>query len=174
MVLFCSVWCGVLADWTRPANPSLPLNPHSSSVSPAEGAVLDSFLTAVLRWEYPQRPESVSPSPFLRVNLQVADNPKYTAPLANVDLDDHQTSWRVALVPEKKYYWRLTPFEEANGVPNIIRICALKPPSAPAKREISSRRTIPSATRIPEKARTGCLCGSSSQDSLSHSPPGTK
>jgi hypothetical protein len=114
-VLFCLVWClGRLDSSGQPV--SLAEHPLKL-ISPAEGAVLDSFLTAVLRWEYPQRPESVSPSPFLRVNLQVADNPKYIAPLANVDLDDHQTSYRVALVPEKKYYWRLTPFEEANGVP---------------------------------------------------------
>ena len=24
-------------------------------------------------------------------------------------------SYRLALMPEKKYYWRLMPFEEANG-----------------------------------------------------------
>jgi hypothetical protein len=31
----------------------------------------------------------VSPMPFLHVNLQVADNLEYSAPLVNVDLNDN-------------------------------------------------------------------------------------
>lgn len=58
-------------------------------VSPANAAVLESFLTAVLRWDYPARPATVSPMPFLHVNLQVADNLEYSAPLVNVDLNDN-------------------------------------------------------------------------------------
>ena len=111
--LSCVVWClggqGLSGQAASASEPPLKL------VSPANGEVLESFLTAVLRWEYPQRPQSVSPMPFLHVTLQVADNPQYSAPLVNVDLNDNQTSYRLALLPEKKYYWRLTPYEEANG-----------------------------------------------------------
>src|ERR1039458_4039234 len=101
-VLSCLVWgLGQLDLFGQPVPPAEhPLK----LISPADGAVLESFLTAVLRWEYPQRPASAAPLPFLRVNLQVADNPQYSTPLVNVGLDDHQTSYRVALAPERKYY----------------------------------------------------------------------
>ena len=46
--------------------------------------------------------ESASPFPFLHVNLQVADNPQCSIPLVNVDLDDHQTSYRVAICCRKR------------------------------------------------------------------------
>src|ERR1039457_1404415 len=118
LVLSCLIWSLARLDLFGESVP--PAERPLKLISPADGAVLDSFLTAVLRWEYPQRPASAAPFPFLRVNLQVADNLQYTIPLINVDLDDHQTSYRVALVPEQKYYWRLTPFEEANGARKYI------------------------------------------------------
>ena len=118
LALPCLAWClaavGLCGQPVPSAEHPLKL------VSPADGETVESFLTAVLRWEYPQRPAAAAPFPFLRVNLQVADNPQYANPLVNVELDDHQTSFRVALAPERKYHWRLIPFGEVNGVARYL------------------------------------------------------
>lgn len=118
----CFALCGLIGLFCAPNSPAQPpVAEHPLKlISPADGETLESFLTAELRWAYPQRPRSAAPFPFLWVNLQVADNPQYTAPLVNLNLDDHQTSFRVALVPEKKYYWRLTPFEGNPDAPKYI------------------------------------------------------
>jgi hypothetical protein len=55
----------------------------------------------------PVRPSA--PFPFLQVNLQVSSHSDLGQPLVNVDLDDGHTSYALALVPETKYYWQVTP-----------------------------------------------------------------
>src|ERR1700733_6376956 len=88
---FCAaIFLGTTIVRAQPPPPEHPLK----IVAPADGAALDSFLAVELRWEYPQRPRATAPFPFLRVNLQLADNPQFTAPLVNTDMDDHQTSFR--------------------------------------------------------------------------------
>jgi hypothetical protein len=86
-------------------------------LAPADGETLTTFLSAALKWEYPGRPRSASPFPFLAMKLQVADNEGFAAPIVDTTVDDHQTGYRVALEPEKKYFWRLIPLE-ANGAAN--------------------------------------------------------
>lgn len=85
-------------------------------ISPTNGQVLESFLSANLQWQYPQRPRSVSPFPFLTMTLQIADNPQFHAPIVDVEVDDNQNSYPVALAPDKKYYWRLTPVESGGAM----------------------------------------------------------
>ncbi len=50
------------------------------------------------------------------MSLQVADNAEFSNAIVDLDVDDHVTSYAVALAPEKKYYWRLTPVEVVNGM----------------------------------------------------------
>lgn len=88
-------------------------------VAPANGQALDTFLSARLRWQYPQRPRAVAPFPFLTMNLQVADNPGFRAPILDTNVADNQNSLPVALVPETKYYWRLTPCDGATYFTNL-------------------------------------------------------
>jgi hypothetical protein len=82
-------------------------------VSPADGALLDSFLTAILRWQYPWR--GSAPFPFLNINLKVSMHSDMSGPIVDIDLRDHQTAYRVALVPETTYYWQVTPVEVVDG-----------------------------------------------------------
>ena len=104
------------------AGPALPLlaqappesNESIKLASPTNGAVLDSFLTGILRWQYPQR--SSAPFPFLHVNLQVSSRPDLSRPIVNVDLDDSHTSFRLALMPETKYYWQVMPIDFVKDV----------------------------------------------------------
>jgi hypothetical protein len=93
-------------------------------LAPANGAVLDSFLTAVLRWKYPEHPGS--PFPFLHVNLRVSTRPDLSRPIANVELDDAHTSYRLALVPETEYYWQVTPTDLVNGIRTNYQAFAAK------------------------------------------------
>lgn len=85
-------------------------------IAPTNGQTLDAFLGTVLRWQYPQRPRSVAPFPFLDMNLQLADNPEFQGCVLDLNVDDHQNSCAVVLVPDKKYYWRLTPVEIVSGM----------------------------------------------------------
>ena len=50
-VLAALVWC--LGQLDLSGQPISPTEHPLKLISPAEGEVLDSFLTAVLRWEYP-------------------------------------------------------------------------------------------------------------------------
>jgi len=108
----CRLLCILISivAWRSPAEPAGGEQPVQI-ISPTNGAVLDSFLAVDLRWQYPQRPQSVSPFPFLNMTLQVADNPDFRNPIVDMNVDDHQNDYAIALAPDKKYYWRLTPVE---------------------------------------------------------------
>ncbi|MCL5098755.1 MAG: hypothetical protein M1608_14735, partial [Candidatus Omnitrophica bacterium] len=109
LALFLSCWSASLSAQEAPQS-RLSLQ----MVSPTNGAVLDSFLTAALRWKYPERPGA--PFPFLKVNLEVSSHEDLSRPIVDVDRDDSHTGCRLALVPETTYYWQLTPFDIVNGV----------------------------------------------------------
>lgn len=85
-------------------------------VAPADNEALATFLSTTLRWEYAARPRAAAPFPFLAMKLEVADNEAFASPIVKATVDDHQTSYRMALEPEKKYFWRLIPLEQ-NGEP---------------------------------------------------------
>jgi hypothetical protein len=93
-----------------------PLETPVQIISPANGQMLDTFLSTVLRWKYPQRPQAVAPFPFLNMNLQVADNPEFKTPIVDANMADNQNSYAVVLVPDTKYYWRLIPMETSGGM----------------------------------------------------------
>ena len=58
-------------------------------VAPADGGTTESYLTAILRWQYTIR---VDGQPIINVRLRVSTRPDLAEPIVDVDLKDHQTS----------------------------------------------------------------------------------
>ena len=115
------------------AGPSAPAriesNPSSDSKVkgsfPADEEVLKSFLTARLEWEYAIKEKAVIGGTlvpywnYLSVNLRVSPHEDMSRPLVDVDLPDHITSWRLAVLPEHKYYWQIIPRDENGDHPDL-------------------------------------------------------
>ena len=78
-------------------------------LTPTNGAVLDTSLTAVLRWQYPALGKRyLSASKTL---LQVSSREDFSAPLVNISLHENVTTYRLAVAPQTTYFWRVTPFD---------------------------------------------------------------
>ena len=83
--------------------------------SPGSGEVLKSCLSARLEWEYALKEKALVRGKlvpywnYLSVNLKVSANEDMSDPLVDVHLPDHITSWRLAVLPEHKYYWQIIP-----------------------------------------------------------------
>ncbi len=70
-------------------------------IEPREGQTIDSSLTAILRWT----PQGVQ----TKYRLVVSSRPDLGHSIVDVQLNPQQTSYRTALRPETKYYWRIAP-----------------------------------------------------------------
>ena len=106
--------CGGLASSPATAQPPQPSDPAMAILSPADHEVQESFLTAIVRWQYPQRGNGYSYAiTGWRVNLKVSLNPDMSEPFVNEDLPENQTSYRLAVCPVTQYYWQITPVELA-------------------------------------------------------------
>lgn len=83
-----------------------------ATTSPAEGETVESFLTVVLRWEYPLRDDF---TPWWTVCLEVSREADFAQPLVRCDLSDDQTEYRLAVLPATTYHWRITPIDDTGG-----------------------------------------------------------
>ncbi len=81
-------------------------------VSPKDGETIESFLTAVLRWDYPI---SKNLNPWWNVALEVSRQADLSQPFIACDLKDDTTEYRFAALPATTYHWRITPFETRDG-----------------------------------------------------------
>ena len=77
-------------------------------VAPEDGSTTESFLTAILRWQYTLRADL---QPIINIRLRVSEQPDLDEPIVDVDLRDHQTSYRLAVVPGTTYYWEIVPVD---------------------------------------------------------------
>lgn len=112
-IIFCG--CTLLLCFSSIAS-SPAGEPPLAIVSPAAGAVLDSFLTTSLRWQYPLRANGCTYAIYgWQVNLKVSDKADLSNLLVNVDLPDNQISYRLALCPQTRYTWQITPIEVVAG-----------------------------------------------------------
>jgi hypothetical protein len=100
-------------------------NDRVKVISPSNGEVIDTFLTAKLEWEYGIRETAViggtrvSYWNFVGVKLKVSNNEDMSNSLVSVSLPDHITSWRLSVLPMQKYYWQVTPCDENGEVPGL-------------------------------------------------------
>lgn len=83
-------------------------------VAPANGEVLDTFLTATLEWEYPicQRVvvDGVTKHREWRyVRLKLSKSRDFSHPVIDVIIPENVTRYRMAVVPETTYYWQILP-----------------------------------------------------------------
>lgn len=83
-------------------------------VSPSDGAVLNTSLTATLRWTYPTRKNhnGLLWFDYPGVTLRVSRNKDMSKPFLNVDLPEDKTCYRLAVVPQTDYYWHIIPRDE--------------------------------------------------------------
>jgi hypothetical protein len=95
-------------------------------LSPKDGATIDNFLTAVLRWEYPihgaleivDTPDTYGVRglvPWQDVSLEVSRQADLSEPFVQCNLKDDVTEYRFTALPATTYYWRITPVEIKEG-----------------------------------------------------------
>jgi hypothetical protein len=70
------------------------------------------FLTATLRWNYPNKLVGDTLSPFHSVKLEVSTREDMGDEVVSTKLAEDEDSFRLAVAPETIYYWRLTPFRK--------------------------------------------------------------
>ena len=85
------------------------------TISPANGASLDTSLSVVLSWPYPAYGPGFTPA--LKTKLEVSLNNDLSKPLISVELPEGRTSYRLSVAPKTTYYWRITPFDEKALMP---------------------------------------------------------
>jgi hypothetical protein len=73
------------------------LQPPPTLMAPAPGASFATGRVVILRWHTPAG---------LSSELQVADNPAFTNPIADFDTDSAQ-AWALASLPSGTLYWRV-------------------------------------------------------------------
>jgi hypothetical protein len=82
------------------------------TVEPRDGQTIESFLTATLSWKL-QRVETANagslPARHESVELIVSAQPDLGRPIVDVRLPAAETTYRLALRPNTKYYWQVTP-----------------------------------------------------------------
>ena len=72
------------------------------------------FLTATLRWNYPNRLVGNSFLPYRGVLLEISKHEDMRSPSASTRLADDVDTFRIAVAPNTTYYWRLSPIDR-NG-----------------------------------------------------------
>jgi hypothetical protein len=90
------------------AQPAEPVGDALRIVAPNDGSTTESFLTAILRWQYTLRADL---QPIINIRLRVSERADFGEPIVDVALRDHQTSYRLAVVPGTTYYWEIVPFD---------------------------------------------------------------
>ena len=92
-------------------------------VSPSEGQILDTFLTSTLRWDL-RIQEKVKIFDKERLNwyiknfrLTVSKNKDMSEPLIDLTIPGNILTYRIAAVPETKYYWRVIPSDDKGEHP---------------------------------------------------------
>ena len=81
-------------------------------ISPTDGATVENFLTAVLRWNYPL---DANLSPWWDVSLEISRQADLSQPFITCDVQDDVTEYRFAALPATTYYWRIAPFAVQDG-----------------------------------------------------------
>jgi hypothetical protein len=81
-------------------------------LSPSDGAAIDSPLSATLSWTYPAINELFRPVSKVRVEVSLHED--LSQPIVAIELPENQTSYRLAVAPQKTYFWRVTPID-GNG-----------------------------------------------------------
>jgi hypothetical protein len=92
-------------------------------IAPANGEVLNTFLTATVSWQYPIR-EKISIDghqdpywPYEKVHLRVSPEADRAHPVVDIDLPENITRWRFPVLPDHKYVWQLTPGDRIREYP---------------------------------------------------------
>jgi hypothetical protein len=85
---------------------------------PHNGQTIESSLTAVLRWapcdeKWPDATENSRAS----LQLTVSSRKDFQRPLVDLNLDSKATSYRLALRPNTKYFWRVVPCDSRGPQP---------------------------------------------------------
>ena len=113
--IFCivGVGLGVLAgaSWQAMGEGDAPMTKPLTIVAPEDGETLPDFLTATLAWTCA---EGV---PFTGVKAEVAADEGFTRLVASVRLSRTETELRLALVPQTRYFWKLTPQDDQGERP---------------------------------------------------------
>jgi Trehalase len=73
-------------------------------------------LTATLRWNYPTKPDGDYLVPYRGILLEISEHEDMRSPVASIRLADDVDYFRVAVVPNKSYYWRIAPIDDAGKV----------------------------------------------------------
>jgi hypothetical protein len=101
-----ALWLCLTLDGQTPGPPPASLG----ILAPTNGTVLDTSLTAVLRWAYPALDAGYAPA--AKMLLQVSSREDLTAPLVSLELPENVTTYRLAVAPQTTYYWQVTPFDD--------------------------------------------------------------
>jgi len=80
-------------------------------LAPTNGAVLDTSLTAVLRWSYPIHAHIDGFPLCPKMLLKVSARKDLSSPLVSVELPENVTTLRLAVTPQTTYFWEVTPFD---------------------------------------------------------------
>jgi hypothetical protein len=108
LLLVIAVLC--LPSASHSQSPSVASAGGLAVLSPANGATLDTCLTATLRWQYPAQGADYAPA--AKTLLQVSLREDLNSPIVSVELAENVTTYRLAVVPQTTYHWEIAPFDE--------------------------------------------------------------
>jgi hypothetical protein len=104
--------CVLLAAAPETAGPGIRI------VEPRDGQTTDSFLTAVLRWAPRDgNADKAKSPPWEAIQLTVSPREDLGRPVVDVRLGPSETSYRLALRPNTKYFWQATPIFQGVAKP---------------------------------------------------------
>jgi hypothetical protein len=95
--------------------------------SPANGQVLEGFLTARLKWEYAATRERSEHEGRRRttweryesVGLKVSASEDMSNPLVDIRVSDGVTNYCLTVLPHHKYYWQIIPRDKNGDRPDV-------------------------------------------------------
>jgi hypothetical protein len=90
----------------------------ASQVEPLKTGAEPESLTATVTWEYPNRRVKGGLAPYSGVHLKISRHPDLSSPIVDAKIPDHVNSFRLAVAPNSKCYWRLLPFDKDGEASN--------------------------------------------------------
>jgi hypothetical protein len=126
------------ATWrARTVSVKMTLQPPPTLIAPAPGVSFAAGRVVILRWHTPAG---------LSSQLQVADNPAFTNPIADFDTDTSQ-AWALMSLPGGRLYWRVLGVDiyGNEGPPPATHTFTVRPPTGPLPAPVPN---------LPEKGAT--------------------
>jgi hypothetical protein len=90
----------------------------ASQVEPLKTGAEPESLTATLTWGYPNKRVKGGIAPYSGVHLTISTHPDLSSSIVDAKIPDHVNSFRLAVTPDSKYYWRILPFDKDGEASN--------------------------------------------------------